>query len=87
MCLFMCLSEFSNTKSYKYQLISFPWYFVNFKYRFDDGGTNDGLAWGLSFMVSYLNTELTTLETLLDDIRGRFEMNEVRWSLGLNLTL
>jgi len=75
------------TKSYKYQLRSFPWYFIEFKYRFDDGAANNDLAWGLSFMLSYLNTELTVMETLLDDIQGRINMNELRWSLGLNFTI
>ena len=75
------------TKSYQYQLRSFPWYFLECKYRFDNGSTADSLAWGLNFMLSYLNTELTVMETLLDDIRGRINMNEIRWSLGLNFVI
>ncbi|RLA64753.1 MAG: hypothetical protein DRQ88_10475 [Epsilonproteobacteria bacterium] len=81
------LDAASFTKSYNYQLRSFPWYYLEFKYRFDDGEVNNDLAWGLSFMFSYLNTELTVMETLLDDIRGNINMDEVRWSIGLNFTI
>jgi len=77
----------SFTKTYNYQLRSFPWYYLEFKYRFGEGANTNDLAWGVSSMLSYMNTELTTMETLLDDIRGRIEMNEVRWSIGINFTL
>ena len=81
------LDASSWTKIYKYQLKTFPWYYLDFKYRFDQKGDEDTFGWGLSFMVNYQETELTVLETLLDDIRGRINFKEIRWSFGLNFTL
>jgi hypothetical protein len=75
------------TKSYKYQVWTFPWYFVEFKYRFENEDNKEGTVWGLGFGLGYLNTELTAMETLIDDIRGRYDSQELRWSFGLYMAL
>ena len=74
------------SKDYAYQVFGVP-LSITAKYRFVSGDEEDQttkIGWGLSFKLSSEYLEISTIERIEDDILSSFNVNDVRFTVGLS---
>jgi len=82
------LESFAFDNVYRYQLLSIPTAHVGMKYRFKSGDAKDeslNYGVGLNFQLLYESLRYNAQDTLEDDIASVIEVNQLKFSVGMNI--
>ncbi|MBT7610979.1 MAG: hypothetical protein HN576_14550 [Bacteriovoracaceae bacterium] len=80
------MQSLSLSKEYSYQMFGIP-FSLTAKYRFNSGDEQDQtttIGWGVNFTLSSEYYEISTVERIEDDILESFNVQDVRFSVGLS---
>lgn len=82
------LESFSFDKVYRYQVISLPTALMGLKYRFQSGDAKDDMldyGLGINFQLLYESLRYNAQDVLEDDIDSVISVNQLKFTIGMNI--